>query len=98
MTGRLSTHPARSELRNYLISAYRDDLASDILSGMTAEQKYIPSRYFYLRPGSQLFEEICRLPEYYPTRLRYPSFAERARRSWNPLEGDSLNWVRSEQK
>ena len=69
MTGRLSTPSVRSELRNYLISAYRDDLASDILSGMTAEQKYIPSRYFYDARGSQLFEEICRLPEYYPTRL-----------------------------
>lgn len=61
--------PARSEFRNYLASGYLDDLASDILAGMSAAQKYIPSRYFYDSRGSQLFEEICRLPEYYPTRL-----------------------------
>ncbi len=69
MTGRLSTPSAQSEIRNYIAPAYQSDLASDIMAGMTAEQKYIPSRYFYDHRGSQLFEEICRLPEYYPTRL-----------------------------
>ncbi|NLA38999.1 MAG: L-histidine N(alpha)-methyltransferase [Methanomicrobiales archaeon] len=69
MASRLSIPPARGEIWNYLASAYRDDLASDILAGMTAEQKHIPSKYFYDRRGSQLFEEICRLPEYYQTRL-----------------------------
>ena len=69
MASRLSISPARSEIWNYLAPAYRADLASDVLAGMTAEQRYIPSKYFYDHRGSQLFEEICRLPEYYQTRL-----------------------------
>lgn len=39
-----------------------------VLSGLNAAQRSIPSRYFYDRRGSELFEEITRLPEYYPTR------------------------------
>jgi len=69
MLNRTGNPVPRSEFRNYLSSGYRDDLARDILAGMTAEQKCIPSRYFYDTRGSQLFEEICRLPEYYQTRL-----------------------------
>lgn len=45
-----------------------DNYIDDIFSGLTAENKYISSKYFYDKAGSQLFEEITRLPEYYPTR------------------------------
>lgn len=76
MAGHVITSPVRSEFRNYLTPGYRDDLASDILAGMAAEQKYIPSRYFYDSRGSQLFEEICRLPEYYQTRLELSILAD----------------------
>ena len=44
------------------------DFADDVLKGLQAEPKTIPCKYLYDRKGSQLFEEICRLPEYYPTR------------------------------
>jgi L-histidine N-alpha-methyltransferase len=40
----------------------------DAHRGLTARQKSIPSKYFYDARGSELFEEICFLPEYYPTR------------------------------
>jgi len=40
----------------------------EILKGLTAEQKQISPKYFYDQRGSELFDEICRLPEYYPTR------------------------------
>jgi len=43
-------------------------LASDVMKGLQKKQKSIPSKYFYDERGSQLFEEICRLEEYYPTR------------------------------
>ncbi len=43
-------------------------MAQDVLAGLRAEQKYIPSKYFYDARGSRLFELICNLPEYYPTR------------------------------
>src|SRR5690349_6699849 len=58
-------------------SALRDDLcrirlepgfAADVLRGLTASPKQIPPKYFYDAAGSRLFEDITKLPEYYPTR------------------------------
>lgn len=40
---------------------------TDVLKGLTSEQKYLPSKYFYDEVGSDLFEQICQLDEYYPT-------------------------------
>jgi len=44
------------------------DGGQDIIKGLTTVSKYLPSRFFYDDRGSQLFEKICELPEYYPTR------------------------------
>jgi L-histidine Nalpha-methyltransferase len=41
---------------------------ADVLAGLAAPVPAIPARWFYDRRGSELFEEITRLPEYYPTR------------------------------
>lgn len=41
---------------------------SDVLAGLSQEQKAIPARWLYDDAGSQLFEDITQLPEYYPTR------------------------------
>jgi L-histidine Nalpha-methyltransferase len=43
-------------------------LADDVLDGLTRPFKEIPPKHFYDSRGSELFEHICRLPEYYPTR------------------------------
>ncbi len=40
----------------------------DVLDGLRASPKRIPSKYFYDDAGSDLFERICETPEYYPTR------------------------------
>ena len=40
----------------------------EALAGLRNEQKTLPCKYFYDRRGSQLFDQICDLPEYYPTR------------------------------
>ena len=40
----------------------------DVIEGLTKKQKTLPAKYFYDSRGSQLFEQICELPEYYPTR------------------------------
>lgn len=42
--------------------------ARDLLAGLSARPKHIPAKYFYDERGSALFEQICALPEYYPTR------------------------------
>jgi L-histidine N-alpha-methyltransferase len=41
---------------------------SEIVQGLTAKQKHLSPKYFYDERGSRLFDEICGLPEYYPTR------------------------------
>jgi len=46
------------------ISEDRDE----ILRGLTAPQKRLSPKYFYDKRGSELFDQICALPEYYPTR------------------------------
>ncbi len=42
--------------------------ADDVRSGLTAERKRLPPKYFYDELGSAIFEAICALPEYYLTR------------------------------
>jgi L-histidine Nalpha-methyltransferase len=46
----------------------RRRLEEDVRAGLTAPAKSVPPVYFYDQRGSQLFDEITRLPEYYPTR------------------------------
>src|SRR5712691_9133129 len=41
---------------------------TDVLKGLGAAQKHVAAKYFYDAAGSQLFERITELPEYYPTR------------------------------
>lgn len=40
----------------------------DVVEGLSSQPKSLPSKYFYDEQGSQLFEKICQLREYYPTR------------------------------
>ncbi len=41
---------------------------SDVINGLRNNPKTLPTKYLYDDHGSQLFEKICTLPEYYPTR------------------------------
>jgi dimethylhistidine N-methyltransferase len=51
---------------------------ADVLAGLSEAQKAIPARWFYDDAGSLLFEDITRLPEYYPTRAETEILRERA--------------------
>ena len=44
------------------------ELLRDVAHGLSRQQKELPPKYFYDRRGSELFDEITRLPEYYLTR------------------------------
>ena len=46
----------------------KNDFLADVLEGLAKETKMIPPKYFYDERGSELFDDICRQPEYYPTR------------------------------
>src|SRR5262245_28367440 len=48
--------------------AHQHTFARDVAVGLTAPQKWLPPKYFYDERGSQLYEQICTLPEYYPYR------------------------------
>ncbi|HVF13993.1 MAG TPA: L-histidine N(alpha)-methyltransferase, partial [Acidimicrobiales bacterium] len=48
--------------------ALRAALRADVAEGLTSVPKELPPKWFYDDIGSQLFDEITRLPEYYPTR------------------------------
>ncbi|MET8704117.1 L-histidine N(alpha)-methyltransferase [Kitasatospora sp. NPDC004723] len=53
-------------------------LRHDVRTGLTAEPKTLPPKWFYDARGSELFEEITRLPEYYPTRAERAILTARA--------------------
>ncbi len=55
-------------VRYYSILTRETSFLDDVLRGLSLPQKSIPPKYFYDERGSQLFERICELPEYYPTR------------------------------
>jgi len=59
---------------DYLAEALRADVAA----GLTATPKALPPKWFYDERGSALFEEITRLPEYYPTRAEREILLARA--------------------
>jgi L-histidine Nalpha-methyltransferase len=49
-------------------SSYLESLRTDVRAGLTGTPKSLPPKYFYDERGSELFDEITRLEEYYPTR------------------------------
>ncbi|MEU9609231.1 L-histidine N(alpha)-methyltransferase [Streptomyces sp. NPDC048057] len=53
-------------------------LRADVLHGLTAAPKTLPPKWFYDARGSELFDEITRLPEYYPTRAEREILRDRA--------------------
>jgi L-histidine N-alpha-methyltransferase len=59
-------------------SAMREALEADVRAGLTASPKTLPPKWFYDARGSVLFDEITRLPEYYPTRCEREVLAQRA--------------------
>src|SRR5258706_16346092 len=58
--------------------SYLAELRADVRAGLTAEPKSLPPKYFYDERGSELFEEITRVPEDYPTRAETPIRRARA--------------------
>jgi dimethylhistidine N-methyltransferase len=45
-----------------------ESFREEVLRGLTLPQKALPPKFFYDDEGARLFEEICEVPEYYPTR------------------------------
>ena len=60
------------------VHAISDDFADAVRRGLAQLQKVIPARFFYDSQGSELFEAITGLPEYYPTRTEIGVLADHA--------------------
>lgn len=56
----------------------RDDFGREALEGLAASPKRLSPKWFYDSLGSRLFEAICELPEYYPTRTELSLFRDHA--------------------
>ena len=56
----------------------REALRADVAAGLASTPKELPPKYFYDGRGSDLFDQITRLPEYYPTRCERSVLEERA--------------------
>jgi L-histidine Nalpha-methyltransferase len=59
-------------------AAAAHSLAADVLTGLTRKPKTLPPKWLYDATGSDLFEQITRLPEYYPTRREREVLTARA--------------------
>ncbi len=82
MTLTLSNHLAAD-------SAYHA-LRRDVLDGLQQEPKTLPPKWFYDSLGSELFDEITRLPEYYPTRAEAEILRDRSAEIASASEADTL--------
>jgi dimethylhistidine N-methyltransferase len=53
---------------NELLTQAQNDFAQAVLAGLSQPQKVVPARFLYDKRGSELFEDITQLPDYYLTR------------------------------
>ncbi|MEA2226909.1 MAG: L-histidine Nalpha-methyltransferase, partial [Solirubrobacteraceae bacterium] len=65
-------------VRSYLGPGDERSLADDVLDGLTRPFKELPPKHFYDARGAELFDRICELPEYYPTRTETAILGARA--------------------
>ncbi|MGY0020291.1 L-histidine N(alpha)-methyltransferase [Streptomyces sp. YJ-C3] len=74
----MSPSPAFQLTRTLAEDATGAALRSDVLRGLTSTPKSLPPKWFYDARGSELFDEITTLPEYYPTRAEREILVARA--------------------
>ncbi|MGB3768284.1 MAG: L-histidine N(alpha)-methyltransferase, partial [Phormidesmis sp.] len=70
MSQSVSSLPSSERLSicNLISENERLEPGKDVIAGLSAVQKSLPPKYLYDPQGSELFEQICELPEFYPTR------------------------------
>jgi dimethylhistidine N-methyltransferase len=68
VAGHRRAEPEARPTRLHDLSPKRDDFRSQVIAGLSQKRKTLPCKFFYDQHGSQLFDQICELPEYYLTR------------------------------
>lgn len=66
----------------------QNTFAEDVVEGLSAEPKFLSSKYFYDDEGSRLFQEIMKLPEYYLTRSETEIFSKQTAEIFAAFEAD----------
>jgi dimethylhistidine N-methyltransferase len=70
------SHQKRTPQELYDFEPQRNTFRNEVLQGLQDARKELPSKYFYDDVGSLLFEQICLLDEYYPTRTEHSIMQE----------------------
>lgn len=65
----------------------------DVLAGLASPEKFLQFKYFYDDLGSDLFNQICRQPEYYPTRTEAAILRQFAPRIAELMQADEVSIV-----
>lgn len=65
---------------------YTPAFAEDVLEGLTAKKKHLSSKYFYDDNGSHIFQQIMKMPEYYPTNCEFEILSEQSEQILERLE------------
>lgn len=68
------------KIDSFLAPGEERSLAEDVLDGLTRPFKELPPKHFYDTRGAELFDRICDLPEYYPTRAERAILDDQAAR------------------
>ena len=66
------------------------EFLTDVLNGLSKDQKKLEPKYFYDAHGSALFDQICSLEEYYPTRTELKLLSDQADEIADLIEGQHL--------
>jgi L-histidine Nalpha-methyltransferase len=77
---RAEADAATITIDSYLHEGEQRTLAEDVLDGLTRPFKELPPKHFYDTRGAELFDRICELPEYYPTRTERAILQDHAER------------------
>lgn len=73
-----SAQPSPHKLQNIDSESPVSSLHDDVLQGLFSDRKTLPSKYFYDERGMRIFDQICRLDEYYLTRIENQMLQEKA--------------------
>jgi dimethylhistidine N-methyltransferase len=68
----------KTSVKFHDLAVSEESFETAVLTGFARSRKALPCKFLYDARGSQLFDEICRLPEYYPTRTEIGILADRA--------------------
>ena len=86
----LSPQHDRMTIRKLPAARPVPDVADDVRTGLCSLPKTLPPKYFYDEYGSWLFDQICKTPEYYPTRIEDALLADKSNLIIERVQPDSI--------